>query len=347
MPVTVLPYIIKGGLHAYSFFTNLFTVMPTPNSDAFTALLSPTLRNDIGSFVNSHHHFAKFDQNLRSRFLVSLVGIDHEALSIWVRDTHTEKHHEFVVEHTPPPRLDNDGKFSAFSRYRDSQSVLDGIQKAIYNESTFITTQIDSETIPPLPLTDAIPKLPPTETSSTSPLSTIDAVTTTIARTFTAARTSSQSILPQKMAEDSISGRAPGTLKPENCICRFEPVQLSLFDLALLVLVVHECAPIYGLFENQSYTFASVIFDAIVQRHSLHPDAYEPHPSPPSTNSTPVPAPIAGPSPPRNANVITLPTSPGRWSNLLIIDPIIKQEIVAVVISVFKDAKKSYESGTE
>ena len=67
---------------------------------------------------------------------MSLVGIDYEAL----RDMHTEKHHEFVVEHTPPPRLDNDGKFSTFSRYRDSQSVLDGIQKAIYNESTFITT---------------------------------------------------------------------------------------------------------------------------------------------------------------------------------------------------------------
>ena len=358
----VLPYIIKGGLHAYAFFSKFFTVMPTPNSDAFAALLSPTLRNDIGSFVNSLHHFAKFDQNYRSRLLVTAIGIEkaslpaqHESLSVWVRDTDTVERHEFVVERTPSGQLDNDGRFSAFSLYKNSTSVVEKIQDALNNRHTVIMTQgepdtetdSESETIPLLPLTDVIPRLPPTETSSTSPLSMIDVVTTTIARTFAAARMSSRSISPQILAEDSISGRAPGTLKPENCICRFEPVQLYLFDLALLVLVVHEYAPIYGLFQNQCYMFASVTFDAIVQRYSLPPNAYEPHPQPPSTSSTAVPAPIEGPNPlPRNSNVITLPVSAGRWSGLLIVDPIVKQEIVTIVLSAFMESKINYKIST-
>ena len=282
--MSVLPYIIKGGLHAYTFISKFFTVMPTPNSDAFAALLSPTLWNDIRSFVNSLHHFAKFNQNYHSRLLVTTIRIEkaslpaqHKSLSVWVRDTNTEKQHEFVVERTPSGQLDNDGRFSAFSLYKNSMSVMEKIQDTLNNQHTVIMTQgepdtetdSESETIPLLPLTDVIPKLPPTKTSSTSPLSTIDIVTTTIARTFTVVWMSSKSVSPQILAEDSICGHAPGTLKPENCICQFEPIQLYLFDLVLLVLVVHKYAPIYGLFQNQCYMFASVTFDAIIQRYSL------------------------------------------------------------------------------
>jgi hypothetical protein len=100
-----------------------------------------------------------------------------------------------------------------------------------------------------MPLMDnlQVPDSPPTHATPSTPLSKIDIITTTIARAFAIARASSQSISPQPLAEDSVLGRASETLKPEGCICRFEPVELSLFDLAMLALVVHKYAPIYSL----------------------------------------------------------------------------------------------------
>jgi hypothetical protein len=126
-------------------------MMPGPNNDASAALVSPTLRNDIASFFNSLHHFALVDHSLRTRFQVTLVGINkaplsvqHESLAIWVKDTHTEKRHEFVIDRVPSSQLDDENRFSIFSQFPSSQTVIKGIEKALRNKF-IITTQIEAE----------------------------------------------------------------------------------------------------------------------------------------------------------------------------------------------------------
>lgn len=275
----LLPYIIKGGVHAYFFLSKLFSDVDI--RDFANLIFSRSLQVNISLFVTSYYNFAQREPDLRSRFVVTLVGINkgplpgHEYLAIWVKDALSEKHHEFVIKRgvmlagrcEPCLDTDHDGKFSTFSRFPDSQTVLESIQKALRNKSTVIMTQTETKT--------NSEKIPPTNTPPT-PLSAIDLdiVATTIARTFEAARTSSKSISPQRSNFVSVIlyGHAPGTLKPQDCIRRLEPMKLSLFDVALLALVVHNLAPIYGFFENQSYTYASIIFEAIIQLYSYHPN---------------------------------------------------------------------------
>ena len=353
----VLPYIIKGGLHAYSFISDLFSIMQGPNQDSLATLTSATMRNDILSFVTSHHMFARLapdTYSLKTRFLVTRVGlnkagfpVEHESLTVWVEDKKQSQASglrlkEFVIERAPSRHSQAD-RFSAFSQFPESQSVLDSIQKALDNVRSrsadaveFICgTKSDSETdmVPLLPLTNdgiiptaARPPAPPQ-------LNTTDVITSTLAKAFASARSSSQSLSPQYMAEDTISGCKPGTINPANCIRVFEPLGLSLFDVALLTLVVHDHAPIYGLFDNQCYMFANVIFEAIIQLHSI-----------PSTPSTPIPAPQGEDVAPVDGNTIIFPTpgKEGRWSSLLIIDPIVKKTIVTIVISGFKSIREAY-----
>lgn len=132
---------------------------------------------------------------------------------------------------------------------------------------------------------------------------------------------------------------------------------LSLFDLILLAQVVHEHAPIYGLFDNQCYMFSSVttIFDAIVQLRSVPslPDhlgnSGDPAPSfIPNTPTRPVPAPTREVGAPGNANLVIVPSPDlaGRWSGLLILDPIVKAQVVAIVISKFQDQRALYITET-
>jgi hypothetical protein len=105
-------------------------------------------------------------------------------------------------------------------------------------------TESEEIQVPLLPLTgiydsDPSPLTPP---SPPNTLALIDSLTTTLAR--------------------AVAVAPLGELNPGHCICQFKPVGLSLFDLILLARVVHEHAPIYGLFDNQCYMFSSVIFDA-------------------------------------------------------------------------------------
>src|SRR5271156_1520058 len=104
----MLSSLIKWGLHTYTFFSNLFTMLG-PDSDIFHTLLSPTLHNDIASFVGSHYQFALLSTeplfHLQSRFLVTTIGLNkagmpaqHESLAIWVKDKITLKTHEFIIE---------------------------------------------------------------------------------------------------------------------------------------------------------------------------------------------------------------------------------------------------------
>lgn len=137
-----------------------------------------------------------------------------------------------------------------------------------------------------------------------TPTSFFDVFTTTLAGGMASARSGSQSISPQCLAEDSISGYPLGSLYPVNCIRRFKPNNLSLFEVVLLAQVVNQHAPIYGLFDNMCYMFASVIFDAIVQVYTISPES-----SSTSSSSSPEgpPAPTIEVGPPVNANILVLP----------------------------------------
>ena len=159
------------------------------------------------------------------------------------------------------------------------------------------------------------------------------------------ARSSSQFLSPQQYAHDSISGRIPGTLKADECIRVFWPVGLSLFDAALLAQVVHENAPLYGLFDNHCYMFASVIFESIIQLYSL-PGILDPPTSASQVPLSGVPAPSPEVDLPRNANLIVLPSpeahQSGRWSGLLVLDPLVRETIVCIVIDQFKPKRSNY-----
>lgn len=374
----VFPLLIKGGVHAYTFLSNIFSSMAGPDNDPFASLLSPSLRNDIASFVSSFYYFAKStrtpEYSLQNRFVVTLVGLNkagfpaqHESIAIWVLDKRTLRNHEFVIERGPS-KHSYTSRFSIFSQFPSSQTVFESIQRAIQNMRSLTTQEVESltatmltetEMIPLLPLAfDSVPAAANTPPSDTPPTTSsfTDILTTNLAKVFAMGRTASQTISPQSNADDFISGRAEGTLNPRTCIRLFKPVELSLFDVVLLGRVVHEYAPTYGLFDNQCYMFSCVIFDAIVKKYSLPSGACDLDNPLPFTSSTPVPSPTPEVGAPNNANIIfvprpaddasgkfaPIPAEDGRWSGLLIIDPIVKQAIVNVVTSQFTLLRTTY-----
>ena len=367
LTTNMLSSVIKGGLHTYSLFSSLFTMLG-PNKDIFATLLSPTVRNDIASFVGSHYQFAILSHeplfSLQSRFIVTVVGLNkavmptqHESIAIWVLDKDTLKTHEFIIERVPGLSLDCSSRFSLFSQFAAIQRVLDSIQCAINNMlsiSASESTQTEMDSIPLLPLTNgphdhsSTPSLTPT-----TPLSLTDTITSSLARAVAAARVGSQSISPQRVAEDSISGCLPQTILQKDCIRLFHPMGLSLFNVVLLAQVVHEYAPIYGLFDNQCYMFASVIFDAVVDlfsHSSSPPSILDPNhcTSTSSTSSMPVPAPTPEFGAPKNANLIILPSPEdraGHWFGLLILDPIVKATMVSIIKDRFEAQRNLYMSG--
>ena len=370
MPNTLsymLSYIIKGGLHTYAFFSDIFSTMTTIaiRDDPFSAILSKSLRNDIESFVKSFDQAARLSStssiDLHKRFQVTHVSlgkgglpIEHECLVIWANDTKTEKMHEFVIERGPSYLLSCEERMSSFSQCCESNMVLNSIQSAIKHLKQLPQTTETDLAYPLLPFHDIqVPIMIATNSADTvtgTPSSfreKLDSLTTSLANGFASARTASQSISPRTMAADSISGHAFGTYDQKGCISCFEPKGLSLFEVALLTQVVHNYSPIYGLFDNQCYMFASAIFDSIVQLFSTHPNAYDPHPSPTTSESsplsTPVPAPTSEANPPTDADRITLPTQSGRWLGLLIVDPIVKKTIVNIVVSKFLEERDSYK----
>jgi hypothetical protein len=365
----IIPLLIKGGVHAYSFLTNFFTMNQAGHLDKFSTLLSPTFRSDISHCVNSLHNSALLSKEPRfsqqCRFSVSAIGIhkacttvQHESLAVWVFDKSTLQSHEYVIERVPSSRSRME-RFTQFSKFDSSEEVLSSVKRAIHGMRS-ITTQVaqalidsinpvmdpdESEGYPLLPLTNDFIEpstCPPTRETSNlvnpPPFSLVDKITSCLAGAFAVARGTSQSLSPPNLADDSICGYPPESLLPSNCIRDFRPNGLTLFDIVLLARVVHDYAPMYGLFDNQCYMFASVIFDVVVQIYS--------YPSPEHLLSVPgpVPAPTAELAAPNDANVIVLPVSDqaGRWSGLLVLDPIVKTTIAGIVKARFEEIRSDY-----
>lgn len=98
---------------------------------------------------------------------------------------------------------------------------------------------------------------------------------------------------------------------------------LLLFDLVLLAKVVHECVPIYGLFNKYFYMFASVIFDAVIQLYSSPASESTQDPNHASTSESTAQTPAAREvRQPDGANIIILPRpdQAGRWMGLLLLE---------------------------
>jgi hypothetical protein len=97
--------------YAYSFISEIFRMPFTgPQEDAFHTLLSPSVHNNIASFVTSHFQAALLDHHpehaLQSCLLVVSIGLNkagypaqHELLAVWVLDRDAATHHEFEIEH--------------------------------------------------------------------------------------------------------------------------------------------------------------------------------------------------------------------------------------------------------
>jgi len=179
-------------------------------------------------------------------------------------------------------------------------------------------------------------------TSQTN-MSLADVITTSLLWVAVAVHVASHSSSPPCFADDLILG--VNFLDPEQCIQRFKPQDLPLFDLKLLADAVHDKAPIYSLFANQCYWFVNIIFEIVVQLYTLsaaschlagtlNPSGPYSIPSP-----SPNPAPTSEIDAPKNANLLILPTSEeaGQWYGILISDSTIRQTVMHTITSDFKE----------
>jgi hypothetical protein len=264
-------------------------------------------------------------------------------------DSTTSKKYEFIVERVPSDVSESNPhlRLAAFFDSPFHETILESIKKVSSSFAGRIapTAPTAEEVFALLPLADSDeevaaldfphPYIP--STGSNLSRSFLNTFTSTLARGMATSRSTSKSISTQRLAQDQISGYSPGTLNPESCIFDIDPIGLSLFDIILLTQVVHDQAPLYGLFDNQCYLFASVIFDSVL-----------------------IPAPSVKASVPRNANFIIVPdqllhndnlgeetetrnlNEAGRWCHLLIVDPLVKLTIVGIVISKFREERAYY-----
>ena len=91
--------------------------------------------------------------------------------------------------------------------------------------------------------------------------------------------------------------------------------------------------------------FASVMFESIIQLYSS-PGVLDPPTSALQAPPGGVPAPSREVDLPRDANLISLPCpdahQSGRWSGLLVLDPLVRETIVCIVIEHFKPLRTQY-----
>lgn len=128
---------------------------------------------------------------------------------------------------------------------------------------------------------------------------------------------SSTSLSSHGLAEDHISGsgRFSGNCGIGQIVRQIAPVKLSLFELGILVDVIHNDAPGYNLMQNQCYWFMLMIFEVVLQ-------LYE------NTLDTRSGVPLDE----------YLPKLSGRWAGLLIVAPM--EEVLNRVEKKFRGRQK-------
>lgn len=353
MITSMKSHLIRGALLSWSYLSDHFT-MNRVGAD-FASLLTPTLVSDIALFVACYVRFAMDSGRtihfLRERFMVIELGIlkagqifQHESLAVWFLDTTNSKKYTVIIERTPSNQL----TYTSFlSGSPDGHRILQSIRDAIQNTSK------DTDNIPLIPLstTSSSTSSEPVSVSSNfvPRMTLLDQMTTALAGVAASASHPSQSSF-SNTACDQVRGAS--SLNPADCIKRFKPQGLSVFDLVLLALVLHEQAPFYNLFRNQCYFFANVLFQAVVQMYTLTPSSSASLPSGLDLHDTvnpgpdPVPNPTSGKNPPKDANLLILPLdfhgNAGRCMGMMINDPVVLSTVVAIVMGKFKTLLLGY-----
>ena len=110
----------------------------------------------------------------------------------------------------------------------------------------------------------------------------------------------------------------------------FSPLDVSLFDLAILAEVVHEEYPLYSIFKNQCYWFSHLILKAIIVISGLNKDA-NPGPDPTAMliSSLPATTPDSGDRM-LTQNDFKFPSRQGTWRGMKIseITPIVLASVI-------------------
>ena len=323
-----------------------------PDHDVFSTLISPTVRSSVPLFVSSHYKFAQSLDDprmaLQSRFVVTDVAINkagklvhHESFAVWVTDTKLDRKHYFIIEQQPSA-LSKSSRFDCFTSFPASGMVLKSIENAFKNmrpcspRSLQLYVNWRYQTNPPHPLStwlryDRIPKL--------------ISIFHTFHRHYDINPCHGGGDLTQRQpicqASEFGGGHHIGVSPRRSEEGWNDPEIQSSRALLIWCRLFGESGPrsIYSLFDNQCYMFASVMFNAVVKLYSLPNSAYHSNHQAPSTSSGPVPVPSPEAGAPSNANLLLVhtPDKSGRWSGVLIIDPIVKSTIIEVVMSRFKE----------
>ena len=224
-----------------------FTDPPTSDlEDGFDSIRDPGLCSNPSTFLTLYRHGASKAVSVvgaMKRFLVQSITVDknvrlrsqHEYLAVSANDVERPREPLLLfIERTP----------------RESQSVASP-------SSECLIPQDES------PLDSSFSLTPPL--SKKTSLSLLEKTTLTVVRGI---HSSSASLMELRDAEDRILGSnyaKKASYGNGRVVGEISPGSLTLFDLGLLVEVVHDVAPNYSLFKNHCFWFAKIICDAVVE----------------------------------------------------------------------------------
>jgi hypothetical protein len=323
-----------------------FSSMPTlaSSDDTFSSLLSPKLSTNTDAFLDVYRQGitkTKDSEHIDAltRFLVKTITgnkltditSEHELLSVVVCDKNTGKEHLFYIERN----ASSDSTILSAATAIPTSALVSVAATAIPTTalvsaaSTAIstTTQSTLQSVGPLlgtstefPYTPLLP-LPPQAQASSRPLSrqpSHHSIPDMITLASTRVVHSSTSLSSDGLAEDRISGsgRFSGNCGGMGQIIRqIAPIELSLFELGILVDVIHNEAPCYNLIHRQCFWFMLMIFEVVLRAYDNTLD----------TQSGVAPD-------------VYLPKLSGKWAGFLIVAP--EKEVLDRVEKKFREQRK-------
>jgi hypothetical protein len=264
--------------------SSLFFPHPNRHSpaqmDSFAPLLVPDFCTDTGAFLAVYRDgIARSSDPVSSltRFRVqNITGnktrtfSEHEHLSVAVEDLQTKQTYNFYIERSSSNRPSNSSPSSTPSPAPTPPQA-----------STVSLASVGAEDYPLLPLNP--PSSLPQPTDATPRHSFAQRVTLKSAGSLNYSSSSLDGV-----AADRILGSAMMDTRIGQIILQIKPIELSLFELGILVDVVHNEAPDYSVLQNQCYWFMSTIIEVIISKYgdTLREEAQAPGEYLPKTAGT-------------------------------------------------------------
>jgi len=294
-------------------------------SDSFASLLIPDLCTNTDAFLTVYRAGITLSSEpiaALTRFSVytltankSKMLSEHEVISVSVKDEETNQSYNFFIER-------NSSK-SEVRASTHSPLFLDSSSLSTTSTSApQVVKARQSSEFPLLPLnpsSESVSSLlpPPRTLRSRSQYSLREKFTLASTEFIQSSTTSLDGV-----AEDRILGRGmlsnKAILRDVGQVVRQSlPIMLSLFELGILVDVVHNEDPDYSLLKSQCYWFLYLIFEVIILLYGDNLNTAA------SNRVTPVEY---------------LPNLAGRWKNQLIIAP--KDEILRKVATKFLERRE-------